>query len=416
MSQGHSVKVVNERRLLVERVASSRYVNRSARLRDLLVYLSDRVLDDQADEIHEQEVGHKVFGRPADYDTGSDNIVRVHASMLRKRLEQYFAAEGATETLILEIPKGNYAPVFRERDEAVLPSVAILPDVEPQPPGTDRRLWLLASLACLFACSTAYLLVRRSSPAGAAADRTRPAVRLFWSQIFRSDRPTDIVLDDAALGLYQELTGRTLTLNDYFDRSYLRAIADSDSALVLRRQSSYASTSFLWKLFQMPGGEQRHTVLRFARDYTFRDLKADNAVLLGTSRSNLWQTPFDPKLGLRWMYDKSNGIYYPVDLWNGNQSYQNSAPGEGREGYFSIALVPNLGGTGNVLILGGTGGSAINAGADFLADEPSVSALLQRLPPAKDKSFPHFEALIKVKGRSALPKDATVVIARPPRP
>ena len=66
-------------------------------------------------EIHEQEVGHKVFGRPRDYDTGSDNIVRVHASMLRKRLEQYFAEDGAAEPVIVEIPRGNYAPVFHER-------------------------------------------------------------------------------------------------------------------------------------------------------------------------------------------------------------------------------------------------------------------------------------------------------------
>src|SRR5579863_1617618 len=117
MGQGHGIKVVDERRLLVERVASSRYVNRSARLRDMLIYLADRVLDEEAGEIHEQEVGHRVFGRPSDYDTTSDNIVRVHASMLRKRLEQYFAAEGANEPLTVEIPKGNYAPVFHEREE-----------------------------------------------------------------------------------------------------------------------------------------------------------------------------------------------------------------------------------------------------------------------------------------------------------
>src|SRR5260370_25349772 len=103
------LKSVEERRLLIERVASSRYVSRSARMRDLLLYLSTGVLVEDAFEIHEQEVGHKVFGRPLNYDTGSDNIVRVHASMLRKRLEQYFSEEGAHEPVIVEILKGNYA-------------------------------------------------------------------------------------------------------------------------------------------------------------------------------------------------------------------------------------------------------------------------------------------------------------------
>src|SRR5436309_1572483 len=116
-----NVKTAEARRLLIERVAASRYINRSARLRDLLLYLTTRVLEEDVEEIHEQEVGHRVFGRRPDYDTGTDNIVRVHASMLRKRLEQYFAEEGAHEPLIVEIPKGNYAPLFRERPEAEAP-------------------------------------------------------------------------------------------------------------------------------------------------------------------------------------------------------------------------------------------------------------------------------------------------------
>src|SRR5947209_14879125 len=147
MSEGNGVSLadsVESRKLLVERVAASRHVNRSARLRDMLLYVSGRVLDGDADEIHEQELGHNVFGRPANYDTASDNIVRVHASMLRKRLEQYFASEGAAEPLILEIPKGNYAPVFHVREEVAVPP----PLFEPPPlPGraADPRLWVLTA-------------------------------------------------------------------------------------------------------------------------------------------------------------------------------------------------------------------------------------------------------------------------------
>src|SRR5437763_6357889 len=153
--------IEQESRKLVERVAASRYLAKSARLRDLLIYLSERVLEG-SEEIHEQEVGHKVFGRPANYDTGSDNIVRVHASTLRKRLEQYFAEEGAAEPLIVEIPKGNYAPVFRMRE--ITP-----PAPEPAPPAAappthDRRVVVLAAVACLFALSTAVLLLRVPTP------------------------------------------------------------------------------------------------------------------------------------------------------------------------------------------------------------------------------------------------------------
>src|SRR5258706_1534665 len=57
-----STKTDSSQKLLVDRVAASRYINKSARLRDLLVYLCDRVLEGLAEEIHEQEIGHKVFG------------------------------------------------------------------------------------------------------------------------------------------------------------------------------------------------------------------------------------------------------------------------------------------------------------------------------------------------------------------
>lgn len=55
-----------------------------------------------------------VFGRPVDYDTSQDTLVRVQASQLRKKLQQYFEEEGREETLIVDLPKGSYALVFRE--------------------------------------------------------------------------------------------------------------------------------------------------------------------------------------------------------------------------------------------------------------------------------------------------------------
>jgi hypothetical protein len=393
------------RRLLVERVAASRYITKSARLRDLLIFLCEHPGDG---EIHEQEVGHKVFGRARDYDTSSDNIVRVHASMLRKRLEQYFAEEGADEPMILEIPRGNYAPVFREREVA-------------PPPLAGHRDWrvpVLGLLAAVFAISTAVLVMRDARPAAAPMAGRGPTVQRFWGQVFRGGQGVDVVLDDASLGLYQELAGRNLALSDYFDRSYVRGIGDAEqAAMVVRRQSSYSNASFLWRLFQLAGPMAAKANLAFARDYTFRALKSNNAILLGTPRSNPWMEPFLERTGLRWQYEKATGTYYPTDLWatGGAREYRNSEAQEGREGYCSITLAANLGGTGNVLMVGATGGSAFNAAADFLGDEGAMARLRQALPLTKDAAFPYFEALVKVKGRSSLPRDAVVVVSRATR-
>src|SRR5579864_5886903 len=115
IEEGLGQSSVDERRALIERVAGSAQFRRSARLRDFLLYVGGQSLKEGCPEIHEQEIGAKVFGRSPSYDRSQDNIVRVNATELRKRIELYFATEGARETLVLEIPRGAYKPVFHRR-------------------------------------------------------------------------------------------------------------------------------------------------------------------------------------------------------------------------------------------------------------------------------------------------------------
>lgn len=429
--------LVDVRKLLVERVAASRYIGRSARLRNLFVYVCERVLEDNADQIHEQELGHAVFGRSKDYDTGTDNIVRVHASLLRKRLEQYFSSEGKQEPIIIELPKGNYAPVFKPRGEteSVDVSAEPVPFVSTGadrllPASLNRRFWIAASVAGAFALLSAVLIVQRiqhkslSTASQPDSLRIDPIVREFWSQIFPLGRQTDIVMDDASIGTYQELTGSDIRLSEYYDRNYLRHLSENSlrakldaslaASIVLKRQTSYASTSLLWKLGETAVSMQGKPMVRFARDYSFRELKANAAVLLGNSSSNPWIEPFDNRLGVRWKFDSERGVYYPVDSWSkpvDAERFRSMTDG----GYASIALVSNLGGTGSVLILSGSGGSAMMTARDFLVDAASLARLRRQLPGKQSEKFPYFEALLHVKARNRLPADAVIVIGRAPR-
>jgi hypothetical protein len=428
VARRYPVNDIESRRLLVERVASSSYLSKSARLRGMFHYLCVRVLDESAEDIHEHEVGHRVFGRPLDYDTAADNIVRVHASTLRKRIEQYFANEGSDEPVVIDIPKGNYAPVFRERRETERPvPVSLQPAIKRQ---FDWRIWLLASLVIIFASATLFLWFRR--PAATQSDKpaaaVEPVVRQFWSQIFRPDKPADIVLDDAAVGLFQEITGRQIPLSEYFDRSYLRSLDDRTvkeklnrgvvEPLVLKRQSSYSGASLLWRLAQTAGLLHGDAKVQFARDYSFRQVKDDNAILLGNSRSNPWIEAFEDHLDLRWRFDGSFGRYYPVDTSSQSEQGQfqsaNSSD-EPREGYATVSLLPNLSGAGNVLIISATGGSTMSAAAEFLSDGKSLTQLASLLPQSKPGGFPYFETLLKINSRSSLPRDISIIICRPLR-
>lgn len=400
-----------------------------------MMYLSRRVIEDGMLEIHEQEVGHDVFGRPPQYDTTADNIVRVHASTLRKRLEQYFAEEGRDEPILIELPKGNYAPVFRNREvmpplaeelpAAVLPLPSAPPEAAAGRP-VDWKLPLAAGLALLFACSTAFLWLRLRTLDTPRPAALPPAVREFWGSVFVPRQAADIVLDDAALGLYQELDGRPVGLSEYFDRSYLRRLGQPGqgsplakevaSAMMLKRHTSYANVSLLGPLNKVALALNSDWTPHFARDYAFREVKSNRAVLLGNSRSNPWIEPFENRLGIRWNYDATSNSYYPIDSWNANGKTSDfRLGGEHPDGYCSIALLPNLSGTGDVIILSATGGSATASAAAFLTDGARMAELRAKLRGGSGERFPYFEALLRIPSRSRLPKDAEIVIARAAR-
>ena len=48
-----------------------------------------------------------------DFDPRIDPIVRVQAAKLRSKLLEYYAGEGASDPIVITIPKGSYAPEFR---------------------------------------------------------------------------------------------------------------------------------------------------------------------------------------------------------------------------------------------------------------------------------------------------------------
>src|ERR1700687_6167191 len=120
---------------LAQRVASSTSFKKSPRLRQFLLFVAERSVSGHADDISEYEIGWKVFERGPNYNPVDDSIVRSAARQLRAKVKEYFETEGIGESLILEIPKGGYAPVFTEREHMAAP--VILPPVAPP---ADKKL------------------------------------------------------------------------------------------------------------------------------------------------------------------------------------------------------------------------------------------------------------------------------------
>src|SRR6202011_2137551 len=99
---------------LTQRVVAGRHFAKSPLLSKFLLYVVAETLGGRASEITEHQIGVQVFGRPQDYRTVEDNIVRNYARQLRKRLAEHFAHDGDGSSLRIEIPLGGYVPVFAD--------------------------------------------------------------------------------------------------------------------------------------------------------------------------------------------------------------------------------------------------------------------------------------------------------------
>lgn len=110
---GPAPKARNVRDAL-ERIVASPTFARSDRAKALLNYLVSEQLAGRSDRLKGFSIAVDVFGKDSDYDSSTDAIVRVQAGRLRDLLDQYYAGEGVSETLRIEIPRGGYAPVYTQ--------------------------------------------------------------------------------------------------------------------------------------------------------------------------------------------------------------------------------------------------------------------------------------------------------------
>lgn len=413
---------------LLERVAASEQLSRSSRLRELLFYVGKRTLKDGCDHIHEQEIGVDVFGRPEGYNTSVDTIVRVSVSELRKRVDNYFATEGLHENLLMEIPRGNYTPVFRNRpvEPQKLPDppvTAVAPLSKPledkhaflKTPG--RLRWLIANLVILalaMGCVGLWLQ-NRAMYRSFYPWQSTPAVKAFWSQILSARPDTDVVVADSSFSLVQIISRKSFSFQDYLSRNYINQLQGPGISPDLSAALRLVATKHLGSLSDFrvahrilgldPLGGEIH--LYYARDYMPALVKRDNVILIGSSIANPWGELFESRLN----FIANSGGDTPTYIVNrspaaGEQSIYNPT---GSVGYSTVAYLPNPDHNGSVLLLEGTGSEATEAAGDFLLSEDQLANFQKLLHVNK---LPYFDILLKTSQVIGTPLSTTLVAYR----
>ena len=406
---------------LVQRiVASSGFMN-SSRLSTFLLHVSKQSLIGEGGSLNERTIGEAVFERSPGYDPRDDNIVRSHASRLRLRLQDYFREEGASETLRVSIPRGSYVPVFEAADsDASLPIDGLSdpatapPEVSsdasstPSRPGSTVMVMLIGLVVLTGAVAATALYLRHRSSL-----QETPSHKL-WSQVFRNDQQTIIVPADSSLVIARLMVGHPIRLQEYAGGLYRQA-TDCDKPCDLGmvktveglRYTSMSDLEFAVKVTHVPEAIPLRTEIRFARDLELKDLKESNLIMAGSQEADPWMAAIsgqmsfvvhdDPSSVLRVENrqpkpgEKSEYIYDPHDPQH--------------RGLATIAFLPNLSGSGNLLIVQGFSLAGTQAAAEFVTNRRDIDDLFPTFA-GNEAKLPHFEILLstmEVNGMASHP-------------
>ena len=409
-------------RTLLDRVKASPDLSRSPRLRQLLEYLCEKSLTDPGVPTSEEQIGVEVFGRRQGYDTGADTIVRVQVSQLRRKLEHYFLLAGAAEPIVIDLPKRSYSLVFRPRDEAMPETEGAEAVKTPArwkafSVGLGVLLMICVALLSWLALENGRLRNRQSTVQGHTPYRDH-----FWSQVFRSDRQSQIVASDASAMLLCDFLGRTLTPAEYVGSGYPTSLIDtqiqdpSTRAALKNIVGNYLTNMpdlrAATRLSLMAAASGGRSNIVFARDFRYAPQASDNIILLSHRKANPWVALFEERMNFRYNFDP---VPYRATIVNlaPRPGEDTSYPVDwGVQTYAIIAHLRKRVGEGTILLLEGTDIAAVEAGCDLLTDEARIKSLYARLGVQPSGTVPEFEVLLRAKQLRNSVRDYVVVAHR----
>ncbi|MEO8657578.1 MAG: helix-turn-helix domain-containing protein [Bryobacteraceae bacterium] len=426
---------------LAQRILASQQFSKAPQLRDMLSYLSRRALEDAPESISEYEIACNALHRPSNFNSNDDNIVRVQIRHLRKKLDEYFLHEGQGEVAILTIPKGTYVPRFEARmatgsatvefemaaDVAIPAGGADMAVAGSRPRMVQVGLAVLLVLVAVLAAVSVTLWSQREalrrtveSNAGAAW----PADPL-WSKIFAAGQQPSIVVADSCRVVIQDILHLDIPLGDgapgEFPDTLLQGVTDRGLQTALRlistrQYTSVADLTLTARVVELSQRYKNRPLIKYSRHLDPRDLKTGNFILLGSRRGIPSLRLFEGQLNFEFEADRDTGKY----------QFRNKAPKAGErdvyrmsdeETYGDIALVPNLSGTGWVLMLSGINMAATEALGELVVS-PEFSAALAKLL-AAEPGASYVELLVQAKAMAGTARAPRIVAHRyiwPPKP
>jgi hypothetical protein len=352
----------------LDRVSASQAFRKSDQCRRFLQYVVEQSCGAEEESLRERIIGMEVFGRPADYDTADDPVVRVRANEVRKRLAQYSVVAHGADEVRFEIPAGSYRVEFQWHPAGAPETAA------PRLGKARWRWWMAAGVGVGMLAGAAAVLRLSLSPAPASP------LEQFWAPVLTGQRPVIIYCGQPVVYFLSRAVHEKFrqTLPADKQRGAYAVTLDSEAALrgsdviPVTDQFVGIGNAHASALLSAMLATRRKTVeIRYANDLSFSDLRSSPAVLIGAF-SNFWTLEMQGQL--RFVFEQDQGVRRIRDRSN-NETWQlkNLAPdGKTPEDYALVSRLLNSG-TGQLLIsAAGITQYGTRAAGEFLTDASLV--------------------------------------------
>jgi hypothetical protein len=270
-------------------------------------------------------------------------------------------------------------------------------------------------LATGFVC--VYLFVHRVSPTWGEASRSPSPVaqrnHAFWARIFQDNRDTFIVPADSGLSIMENLTRRPVSLADYTSGNYHtespapgRFDPRTIRELGTRGYTSIVVLEFVAHLAQLGEVVPERMLIRHPHDLRMQDLRSGNAILIGSVDANPWDELFEQQLNFRFAYNPKDINTSPVIVSEHPLAGEKTVYSENdlsepiHNTYGVIDFLPNLDGTGHVVLVAGINMAGTEAAGRFLLDPVLMANAIEHAT-RPDGDIHPFEILIEASNLAA---------------
>lgn len=217
-------------------------------------------------------------------------------------------------------------------------------------------------------------------------------------------------LSDSNLSFLQDVRGDSISLAEYSSGRYLSSVRERGnqtevdrvlSMIASRHYTGLGDASALVRI-TMLNHHHAPVIIRFARDLSSADLKSQNAILLGSTRSNPWVELLSKKSRFRIEYDSRLNRPFLRDTMpdRGKATVHMSDPAgeEPYRAYGLIACLENLDGTGNIIVVAGTNHQGTEAAGEFLTNHLKFDEFLtEKVGWHESQPIPLFEIVLALE-------------------